>query len=341
MKSHCNIPIFIPHMGCPHQCVFCNQRSISGHESFSLENVRAEIETALATVGKEQAAEIAFFGGSFTGIDRDLMIKLLAIAESYVSDGRVQAIRLSTRPDYVNDEILSVLSRYSVRTIELGLQSMNDRVLRASRRGHTSAESVAACRAVVAAGFSLVGQMMVGLPASTPEDEWETARAICSLGASAARIYPTVVFYDTPLCRMAQEGSYVPLSDGEAAQRSAEALRVFLQHGVPCIRIGLCASEQLTSSEKVFAGANHPAMGEMVWNEYYYGQLLRAVHDGGLADKPLVLHIPMGDTSKVLGQHRCNALRVERKTGARILRCREDASLPHGTLLACCASENI
>ena len=315
---HRNIPIFIPHLGCPNQCVFCNQRSISGCRSFREETVREGIESALATIPASCETEIAFFGGSFTGIDRDLMIRLLETAQEYVRAGRVASIRLSTRPDYISDEILSVLSHYSVKVIELGLQSMDDKVLAACRRGHTKAQAIHACRAVVNAGFELVGQMMIGLPSATPASEVETARTICALGASAARIYPTVVFYDTPLAEMTANGDYTPLTRDDAVRRSAAVLRVFLAEGIPCIRIGLCSSEELSDEAKVLAGANHPALGELVWSEYYYGELVKTLRASDLLGRSVVLQVPEGDISKVVGQHRSNIERLLRETDTRV-----------------------
>ena len=206
---HINIPVFIPHLGCPNMCVFCNQRTISGTQEFHRESVKTIIDNALSTIPDGTDTEIAFFGGSFTGIDRDLMIYLLDTAEEYVRAGRVGGIRLSTRPDYISDEILDILGRYAVHDIELGIQSMDDRVLAACRRGHTAAQSEYACRAVKSRGFRLVGQMMTGLPGADAQSELQTARAICRLGADGARIYPTVVFRGTELCDMAQsEGHY-------------------------------------------------------------------------------------------------------------------------------------
>jgi len=280
--------------------------------------VRTEIEQALSTAAEPSETEIAFFGGSFTGIDRGLMVELLEIAESYVRAGRVGSIRLSTRPDYIDREILAILSHYSVRVIELGLQSMNNSVLEHSRRGHTAECAEQACRMVREAGFSLVGQMMIGLPGATPESETETAQRICNVGADAARIYPTVVFYETPLCRMVTEGDYVPLSLAEAVTRSAAALRVFLQNGVPCIRIGLCASEDLTSPETVMAGPNHPAIGELVWSEVYYDDLKKRITQSELCGKDVILQVPWREISRVVGQHRSNLQRLERETGARV-----------------------
>ncbi len=316
--AHRNIPIFIPHMGCPHQCVFCNQRSISGCMQFEEAEIDKTIQNTLSTCREEDWVEIAFFGGSFTGIDRALMIRLLDKAEGYVKEGVVRSIRLSTRPDYISHEILEILSGYSVRHIELGLQSMDDTVLAAAKRGHTREQAVNACKEVVRAGFSLVGQMMIGLPCSTPEREIETAEMICELGAEAARIYPTVVFYDTPLAELTKKGLYQPLSVEEAAVRSANALRVFSEHRVNVIRIGLCASESLTSSERVLAGPNHPSLGELVWNEYYYQQLRELIAQKGLLGETVHITVPQGSLSKVIGQHRSNIERLFRDSGTTV-----------------------
>ena len=317
---HVNIPVFIPHLGCPNQCVFCNQRSISEHKDFCEESVRDEIEQVLSTLRPEDEAEIAFFGGSFTGIDRALMCRLLDLAESYVKSGRVQSIRLSTRPDYIDDEILSILSSYSVKTVELGLQSMDDAVLSACRRGHTAQEAEVACRAVVNAGFSLVGQMMIGLPAATPESEIQTAQKIIDLGASAVRIYPTVVFYDTPLCEMAQHGHYAPLTVEEAVERTAPVLQLFRARALPCIRVGLCATESLTSPNAVYAGPNHPALGEMILGECLYQKIKETVLQAELMGEGIVLEVPQKELSATVGQHRRNIEKLQRETGVTVHR---------------------
>lgn len=282
--------------------------------------MRSEIEQVLSTLSPADEAEIAFFGGSFTGIDRDLMCRLLDLAQTYVKEGRVQSIRLSTRPDYINDEILSILSRYSVKTIELGLQSMDDTVLHACRRGHTAKQAEEACRAVVDAGFELVGQMMIGLPASTPESEIQTAEKICNLGASAARIYPTVVFYDTPLCEIAQHGEYVPLSLDEAIERTAPVLQFFRARALPCIRVGLCATESLTSPDAVYAGPNHPALGEMILGECLYQKVREKVLQAGLAGQKIILEVPPRELSATVGQHRRNIEKLQRETGVTVHR---------------------
>lgn len=316
--AHCNIPIFIPHLGCPHQCVFCNQHSISGCADFDEREVPRQIDAALGTLPPDAETEIAFFGGSFTGIDRGLMLRLLELASGYVERGRVSCIRLSTRPDLIDREILDVLRRYPVRTVELGLQSTDDRVLLASRRGHTAAQAEQACREVVNAGFSLVGQMMIGLPGSTPESERKTAEFICRAGAASARIYPTVVFADTPLAKLTENGSYIPLSVSDAVCRAADVLEIFLAHSVQILRIGLCASESLSSPEMAIAGPNHPALGELVWNEVCYRRLYRYLRSVGLLGQTVELTVSERALSKTIGQRRCNLTRLWRETGTEV-----------------------
>ena len=312
--KHVNIPIFIPHLGCPNNCVFCNQRSISGKQSFVRESVDEEIKNALSTISEECETEIAFFGGSFTGIDRELMIYLLDTAQSYIDDGRVGSIRLSTRPDYINDEILEILSRYGVKTIELGLQSMDDNVLASSKRGHNAEQGARACGLVKKYGFSLVGQMMVGLPASNIENERYTAQKLCELGVDAVRIYPTVVFFDTELCDMANSGEYTPIDNDSAVMRTKELLKIFDKEGVECIRVGLCASENLSSAEAVYGGANHSAIGELAMGEVYFDKMCELVENSnGIKDKKVVFYVSKGSTSKAVGQKRKNIERICKK----------------------------
>ncbi len=309
-QRHVNIPLFIPHMGCPNACVFCNQRTISGHSDFKIENARAEIEAALSTIPHGTPTEIAFFGGSFTGIDRGLMVALLSLAEEYVNSGRVECIRLSTRPDYIDDEILAILSQYSVRTVELGLQSLDDRVLAASKRGHTAECALRACRAVKDAGFELIGQMMIGLPLSNTENEQETARLICEAGADGARVYPTVVFYETELADMALCGEYTPLELDDAVERTKNVLDIFDRCGVPCIRVGLCASENLSDASRTLGGASHSAIGEMSMSALYFERICRELDERGIDSGSITVFVSAGSVSKAVGQKKQNKLRI-------------------------------
>ncbi|MBO5305912.1 MAG: radical SAM protein [Clostridia bacterium] len=321
--KHANLPIFSPHMGCPNACDFCDQRSISGKMEFREQSVREEIETALATIDRETKTEIAFFGGSFTGIDRGLMCRLLALAKNYVDEGRVTGIRLSTRPDYIDEEVLDILLQYGVTHIELGLQSMDDDVLKRAKRGHDSACAEQACRLVKQYGFSLVGQMMIGLPDSSAEKEKATAKRLCELSVDAVRIYPTVVFRGTELCAMAEAGSYEMLDEAQAIERTKIALRVFVERGIPCIRVGLCASEKLSGSE-VFGGASHSAIGELAMGELYYDLICERLDEmGDLSGKSMVIYVAKGAVSKAIGQKRKNYRRIFEKYSLKRLKILE------------------
>ena len=311
---HVNIPVFIPHLGYPNQCVFCNQRSISGVERFHAEKVVPIIEKALETIEDDSEVEIAFFGGSFTGIDRSLMISLLEIAYGFIKTGRVKSIRCSTRPDYIDEEILEILKKYGVKTIELGLQSSSDKVLKITKRGHNFEAEKKSCRMIVENGFDLVGQMMIGLPGSDPESELETARFISSVGARGARIYPTVVFRDTELCNMTYDGSYTPLTLYEAIERSAAVLDIFINSGVEVIRIGLQSSENLSDPSSYVAGPNHSALGELVIGETYYLRILKMLSENNISENDkITILVSVGALSKAIGQNRRNKLRLMEK----------------------------
>lgn len=310
---HKNIPIFIPHLGCPHDCVFCNQKKISGHSSFDTSRVRDEIEEALSTVSTGESAEIAFFGGSFTGIGIELMTELLDIAEEYVKAGRVCGIRMSTRPDYIDTGILDILKNYTVSAIELGLQSFDDKVLSISERGHTAARSEQACRLIKEYGFTLVGQMMIGLPGATAESELLTARKIAELSCSAARVYPTVVFRATKLARMAEEGIYTPLTNEEAVKRTAGVLKILIDNNITLLRVGLCSNEDIRDPNEVCGGATHPAIGEMCMSELYYNvirtRLLDICRNADATVPEVRVTVSRGSVSKAVGHKKCNSRR--------------------------------
>lgn len=313
MERHANIPIFIPHEGCPNNCVFCNQHTITGVSESADRDITPEIESALATFdGKAENIEIAFFGGSFTGIDRTTMIRLLKTAFEYVKSGKVSAIRLSTRPDYINGEILDILEKYGVTDIELGLQSMRDGVLEKARRGHTAYVAEEACRLIKSRGFNLVGQMMIGLPGSTAEDEAFTAKKIVDLGCDGARIYPTVVFENTELCDMAKCDTYTPLTVDEAVGRSVVPYEIFVKGKVKVLRIGLQATEALVSGDGVYAGANHSALGELVIGEYYLRRIYEKLSQMHLSHdlRKITILCAESEQSKVSGQKKTNKAKI-------------------------------
>ena len=311
--KHKNIPIFIPHLGCPNDCIFCNQHQIT-MAHFDESQVKHMIDVMLQKLG-EAEAEIAFFGGSFTGIDRDLMIRLLELGRSYVRSGAVTSLRCSTRPDYINEEIIDILKEYGMKTVELGIQSTDDAVLQACKRGHTAKQSLDAMRMLKENGFVLIGQMMTGLPKATPESEIKTAEDICKY-ADGARIYPTVVFRRTELCEMIYRGEYKTIRAEELVQRSADVKEVFIKHGIPTIRIGLQANPKLDrllyETETVYGGTYDEAVGEKVEGEIYYRRLREL-----LAGKSgvVTVTVPRGEVSKVSGHGKRNKERLIKELG--------------------------
>ncbi len=334
--KHINIPIFIPHLGCPNQCIFCNQRYISGTVEFDITRVRAEIEEVLSTVDAGDACEIAFFGGSFTGIDRGLMIDLLDIAEEYVRANKVIGIRMSTRPDYISEEIIKILNRYTITFVELGIQSMSDKVLTYLKRGHSVNDTLNAVNLLKNNGYNFVGQMMIGLPHSTSDDEIYCAEQICKLGASAVRIYPTIVFRNTELEGLALRGEYTALTLDEAVERSASVLRIFTQNNINCIRIGLSDSENLHSIKTYVAGPNSPSIGEMVKSRLLFEDLcLKLVTeiDVDLANKVLCIECPKGLLSQVVGHKRKNITEWKNMFGLKNIKIIENPKLDNKTFL--------
>lgn len=261
--SHANISIFVPHKGCPNQCSFCNQKSIAS-TSFVPNGEFVEKECAKALElfkGDVSSAQIAFFGGSFTAIDYDLMVDLLSSANKYVGDGMFDSIRISTRPDCINEDVLETLKKYNVRSIELGAQSMNDKALELNRRGHTADDVVKASKLIKSMGFELGLQMMVGLYGDTVEDTFETAEKIAELNPDTVRIYPTIVIKDTYLAELYTLGKYLPLNVDEAVDICTKLLGYFNSKNINVIRLGLHDSETLKSD--MLAGPYHPAFREL------------------------------------------------------------------------------
>ena len=327
MKKHVNIPIFIPHYGCPNDCVFCNQKKITGKPCFEKQAVIDEIEASLSSLdGTNADIEIAFFGGSFTAIPRGEMLELLSVSDVYMKSGRISSVRLSTRPEAISEEILAILKEHGVKTIVLGLQSFSDGVLTSSNRGHTSCDSENACKMIKARGFSLIGQMMVGLPSSTLSDELFTAQKICDLGCDGARIYPTVVFPETELDRMEKTGAYKKLTLDEAVTRTAEVLEVFVGRGVPVIRIGLCANETL--SDERYGDNYHPSVGELAINRCYLKKmsaLLAALPE--TKNKTVSFTVSKGKISQAVGQKRMNVTALKEAFKLKNIKFGEDEGL--------------
>lgn len=270
MKKHSNIPIFIPELACPHQCVFCDQEKISGAYSIPQPaNIKVIVERYLETIPENRTINIAFFGGSFTGLSVDLQEQYLKEAFWFIKNGKVSGIRLSTRPDYINEQILELLKKYSVTTIELGVQSTNQEVLNESGRGHTIEDIRDASNLICENGFELGLQMMIGLPGDSFERSIQTANDIVSLGACNTRIYPAIVVKHTALEKLYREGRYTPLTLEQAVEWTKDIVHIFENNNVAILRMGLHPSDELVIGKSLIAGPFHASFKEMVMTQIW------------------------------------------------------------------------
>ena len=298
--AHANISIFVPHMGCKNMCSFCNQRYIAGTAEIPDERAVIDaVKTALNTKGYNAlTTEIAFFGGSFTAIDRDYMVRLLEAAHTFVKEGTVSGIRISTRPDAIDEEVLSILKNYGVTAIELGAQSMDDQVLKMNDRGHSSLCVERASRLIKNFGFSLGLQMMTGLYGDTDEKALITADKIIALKPDTVRIYPTIVLEQTRLEALYKSGEYKPQSLGEAVSLASRLLLKFHENKINVIRTGLHSIDL----DRYVAGPWHPAFKELCDAEIYLNKVLDSLKEKG----NYIIYVPRGETSKMTGQKRKN-----------------------------------
>ena len=319
------IPIFVAHLGCPHRCVFCDQKRISGVESaVTPEGVAEILCNALPKCGP--GAEVAFYGGSFTAVPPAYQEALLLAVRPFLQDGLVSSIRVSTRPDAVTPEALDRLQRFGVQTVELGCQSMDDTVLRKSGRGHDRASVVSAVAMLRSRGFQIILQMMTGLPGDSGETSLATAQALASLHPDGVRIYPTVVLRGTELEEAFRSGAYVPQSVEEAVELCAGLLPVFLEAGIPILRIGLQPTASLDGGAAV-AGAYHPALGELVLSRFFRNRAENVLRH--VAGRPAAgLGVAPHRISVMTGQKRCNLLWLQ-----------EALSIGHISVTAACVGD--
>jgi histone acetyltransferase (RNA polymerase elongator complex component) len=303
--SHSNISIFIPHAGCEHNCIFCNQHIISGAKKPpTAKEVADEIKAAICKLKNPENTEIAFFGGSFTCLPHDYMTSLLAVAADAVRAHALSGIRVSTRPDAITPDILDVLERYGVTAVELGAQSMNDEVLTLNKRGHTALDIINAAKLIKGRfelfKFSLGLQMMTGMYGSTPETDMQTAKEIVKLSPDTVRIYPTVVIRDTELERVWDS----ELSFDEMVSEVAKIVLLFEEANIRIIRVGLHASETLEAD--MTGGYYHPAFGELVENEIFCRQIAEKLRDHGRYE----IYVHPKNISKAIGQKSINKVKL-------------------------------
>lgn len=318
MKRTINIPVFVSHQGCPNDCVFCNQKRITGvRKEETEEQIRQKIEHFLATCQAEEAEkEIAYFGGSFTGIEEEKQLMYLRIAGTYVQSGEVKGVRVSTRPDYMDREICERLYRNHVTTVELGVQSADDEVLRLNRRGMKASAVETAVSYLREYPFSLGLQMMTGMLGSDEEKDLYTARELIRLKPDFVRIYPTVILRDTALYDLYLQGKYVPMELEASVRLSAKLLDLFESAGIPVIRLGLMAGEEI--NEKEVIGPYHSSYRELV-ESYRICRTVECALDGKqTAGKELEIICAPSMVSKVIGNRRKNVLLWQEKYGVRV-----------------------
>ena len=301
------LPIFIPHAGCPHQCVFCNQKKISGQESAALNSAREQIARWRTWLRPAAANEAAFYGGSFTGLPMELQQQLFKLTDELLTEGVIGSVRLSTRPDYIDAERLELLRQHNVRIVELGVQSLDDAVLQAAERGHTAEDVRRAVKLLQQYGFKVGLQLMVGMPGQSFASVQQTARQALALAPDIARIYPLLVIKDTPLERSFAAGNFTPLSLDEAVTQAAWLYRELTQGGIRVIRVGLQADDELCAPGNIVAGPFHPAMGELVKSRLLRDELtpqIAAIINMGAGG--IEIHYPQKLESKLRGQKNSN-----------------------------------
>lgn len=279
-RNHANIPIFLPQLACSHQCIFCNQNHISSQEHIPLiDETRQIIERNLTTIPSDYTIQVAFFGGSFTGLPIETQESYLQVVQPFIKTKQVSSIRLSTRPDYITDEILAMLQKYNVQDIELGAQSTNDEILRLSGRGHNREAIQNASQKIKEYGFRLGLQMMIGLPGDTKEISLQTAQDIIDFGAETTRIYPTLVVSDTPLATLYNRGKYTPLSVEDAIDWTKDIYSLFIKNNITVLKVGLHPNKDFTNKEHLLAGPFHPSFKELVLSEIWKDKLKQTMQN--------------------------------------------------------------
>lgn len=303
-SHHSNISVFVPHIGCPNKCSFCDQRHITGVRTApGINDVIKAVEIAETSKSYDpKATEIAFFGGSFTAINRNYMVSLLEAANTFVKNGEVAGIRVSTRPDAIDEEVLGLLKSYGVTSIELGAQSMNNTVLLKNNRGHSSEDVINASNLIKKHGFSLGLQMMTGLYGDTDKKTINTAERIIELSPDTVRIYPTIVLKGTDLAALYFDGHYKPQTLDEAINICTVLLKMFLSAGVNVIRLGLHSIDM----SAYIAGPWHPAFSELCQSNLFFDKALGILGNKG----KYILHVSPGSISKMIGQKKENILKL-------------------------------
>lgn len=321
------IPVFIPHAGCPHQCVFCNQKTISGQKTAAVEGAKEQINKWLKWVKPSLENEAAFYGGSFTGLDLALQKELLALTDELLDCKVIGSVRLSTRPDYIDEKRLELLRAHGVKLVELGVQSLDDSVLQKAERGHTAQQVAEAVALLKSYGFKVGVQLMVGMPGQDFASVKATVEQVLALNPDIARIYPLLVIKGTPLAKSYVAGEFEPLTLEEAVRQAAYVYQHLSEVGVKIIRVGLQPDDELCAEGNIIAGPFHPAMGELVQSYLLREQLTPQILEAAELDGEVVLVLcPNKLESKVRGLRNGNITYWKELTNKDIIIQKDDSN---------------
>ncbi|KPU43941.1 oxygen-independent coproporphyrinogen-III oxidase-like protein YqeR [Oxobacter pfennigii] len=332
MKKHYIIPIFVPHKGCTHDCVFCNQKRITGQIG-NVDNtfVEEEIKKYLNTIPRlDNYIEVSFFGGSFTGLPINEQIELLKPAKAALDNSFIDAIRLSTRPDYINEEILKILKEYGVSIIELGVQSLDNDVLQLSNRGHSREDVYKSSALIKEWGFRLGLQMMIGLPGDSEKKDIQTAKEFVKINPEMVRIYPALVIKDTYMEDMYKEGIYTPLTLSEAVNISGKLYLIFEKADINIIRIGLQPTENITEGRDLVAGPFHPSFRELVESKLLNDMIRYMASNNAIKSFEIEVNEKM--LSKVYAAKKLYFMNTVKALGMKEIKVKVKEDIPIGTI---------
>lgn len=324
------IPIFLPHSGCPHRCIFCNQTSITGTTSgfITTETFHLAIHQFLEFKGKRrQHLQVAFYGGNFLGLKKGTIKRLLDASSSLVKNGTIHSIRFSTRPDTINEECLDFIKEYPVSTIEIGVQSMDDQVLIMSKRGHTAKDTENAVCLLQDRKYDIGLQMMVGLPGDDEIKALKTAQRIVEFSPSFTRIYPTVVLANSPLADWYRKGTYTPWSLGRCVTLVKKIYLLFQDNNIPVIRMGIQASEDLEKDSIIVAGPYHPSFGHLVHSAIFLDKATDVLMSKKDLQKKVSINVHPNSIPKMRGLNNRNVDRLKRKFHIKSLQITADPTL--------------
>ncbi len=329
------IPIFLPHAGCPHQCVFCNQTSITGftRDSVSPEKVERQILKFLKHKGNgRRMVQVAFYGGNFLGLEKEYIERLLNVSTKFVQNKRIDAIRFSTRPDTIDHDRIEIIKNYPITTVEIGVQSMDDSVLSTVKRGHSASDTQRAVALLKDRNYEIGLQMMVGLPDEDEASSLFTADRIGELEPDFVRIYPTIVLKNSPLARWYRNGTYRPWPLERSVAQVKKLYLFFKKRGIRVIRMGLQASEDLESDTAILAGPYHPAFGHMVHSEIFLDMATEILGNTSVSQDTATLKVHPKSISKMRGLKNRNVSALKRRFQLQSLKIVPDASLAEDAL---------